>query len=44
MKIDTEPFEGEFISPQKPYMIADVRYTNGADNNFVEKLLKNNNF
>lgn len=42
MGIDTEPFNGEFIVPHKPYMIADVRFANGADNNFVEELLKNN--
>jgi len=42
MKVDTEKFVGEFIAPKKPYMIADVRFANGADNNFVKELLKNN--
>jgi hypothetical protein len=41
MKIDTEPFNGSFSTPQKPYMIADVRFANGADNNFVKELFKN---
>ena len=35
----TEPFNGDLILPQKPYLIADVRYANGADNNFVKELL-----
>ena len=42
MKIDTEKFSKEFTIPQKPYMIADVRFANGADNNFVTEFLKNN--
>ncbi|MBR1460062.1 DUF4127 family protein [bacterium] len=41
MGVDTKNFEGEFIPPDRPYMIADVRFANGADNNFVEELLKN---
>lgn len=41
MKIDTENFSKEFNTPQKPYMIADVRFANGADNNFIDELLKN---
>ena len=36
---ETKPFKGEFVSPNKPYAIADVRFANGADNSFVEKLL-----
>lgn len=40
MKIDTKPFSGEWIKPEKPYMIADVRFANGADNAFVEKLFE----
>ena len=39
MKHPTELFSGEIILPEKPYMIADVRNANGADNNFVEKIL-----
>lgn len=42
MKVDTQKFSKEFIAPEKPYMIADVRFANGADNNFVAELLKNN--
>lgn len=29
----------KFIEPKKPYCIADVRYANGADNEFVEQIL-----
>ena len=36
----TEPFSGEFELPDKPFAVADVRYANGADNGFVENLLK----
>ena len=35
----TEPFRKTFIPPDKPYAVADVRYANGADNDFVEQLL-----
>jgi hypothetical protein len=31
-------YNGNFILPQKPYAIADVRYANGADNDFVSQL------
>ena len=31
--------ERDFTPPAKPYAIADVRYANGADNKFVEKIL-----
>ncbi len=41
MKQDTEQFSGEFIPPETPYMIADVRNANGADNNFVSEFFKN---
>ncbi len=41
MGVDTEPFNDVFKVPQKPYLIADVRFANGADNNFVEELFKN---
>lgn len=40
MKQSTEQFFGELELPDKPYMIADVRNANGADNNFVEELIK----
>ncbi len=42
MKIDTEAFNSSFVAPAKRYMIADVRFANGADNKFVDVLLKNN--
>ena len=42
MGIKTKNFEGNFEIPQKPYMIADVRFANGADNEFVKALFKNN--
>lgn len=42
MGVDTENFIGNFTTPEKPFMIADVRFTNGADNNFVQELFKNN--
>ena len=41
MKVNTESFSKTFCSPDKPYMIADVRFANGADNNFVKELFKN---
>ena len=47
MKQPTEQFSGEIRLPDTPYMIADVRNANGADNNFVENILpqiKLNNF
>ncbi len=47
MKTATEPFNGTWETPDKPYMIADVRFANGSDNKFVETLFKcdfDNNF
>lgn len=41
MKIGTEPYNKIWQIPQKPYMIADVRFANGADNNFVKEIFKN---
>lgn len=41
MKVDTEGFDRSFAVPDKAYMIADVRFANGADNNFVQELFKN---
>ena len=32
-------YKGPFVAPDKPYCVADVRFANGADNNFVEQLL-----
>lgn len=40
MGIDTKPFSGKWEKPEKPYIIADVRFANGADNAFVEKLFE----
>ncbi len=39
MGVDVEGFDGQFILPEKPYVIADILNANGADNSFVEKLL-----
>lgn len=41
MKVSTECFDGEFFVPNKPYMVADVRFANGSDNSFVSELFKN---
>ncbi len=41
MNVGTEPFSGEFLVPEKPYMVADVRFANGADNNFIQEFFKN---
>jgi len=41
MKVNTESFSKTFTVPNKPYMIADVRFANGADNKFVDALFKN---
>ena len=41
MSWDTEPFNKAFNMPNKSFAIADVRFANGADNNFVERLLQN---
>lgn len=40
MGVDVEGFNCELTLPQKSYLIADILNANGADNNFVEKLLK----
>ena len=41
MKVDTEPFDRTFVVSDKSYMIADVRFANGADNAFVTEFFKN---
>ena len=41
MGVSTENFDGSFTAPEKPYIIADVRFANGADNNFVKALFEN---
>ena len=41
MKVGTESFSKTFQTPYRPYMIADVKFANGADNNFVKELFKN---
>lgn len=38
MKVPTKLFDGCWHKPDKPYMVADVRNANGADNEFVKKL------
>ena len=40
MKRPTEPFSDVWNIPQKPYMVADVRFANGADNSLVSKLFE----
>lgn len=35
----TQPFDRDFVPPNRPYCIADVRFANGGDNAFVEQLL-----
>lgn len=37
---ETEPYKWGFSHPRKPFAVADVRYANGADNNFVQELFK----
>ena len=32
-------YRGPFVLPNKPFAVADVRYANGADNEFVEELI-----
>lgn len=39
MKKDTKPFAGKWKVLNKPYIVADVRYANGADNEFVKQLI-----
>lgn len=34
-------YSGPFVVPEKPYCVADVRFANGADNDFVAQLLEN---
>lgn len=41
MNVGTEEFYKTFEVPNRPYMIADVRFANGSDNRFVEALFKN---
>lgn len=38
MGVDTKPFSKIWKNPNKPYMIADVRFANGADNAFVKQI------
>ena len=38
MKVPTEPFNGHWETPDYPYMIADVRFANGSDNEFLKQL------
>ena len=40
MKVPTKPFSGTWQKPEKPYIVADVRYANGADNAFVEQFFE----
>ena len=36
---NTQPFDRDFVPPNRPYCVADVRFANGGDNAFVEQLL-----
>ncbi len=36
---DTKPYNKNFVEPDKIYAIADVRFANGADNNFVNNFI-----
>lgn len=40
MGVNTEPFNKKWNMPDKPYMVADVRFANGSDNAFVNELFK----
>ena len=40
MNTPTKPFDGIWQIPDKPYMIADVRFANGADNNLIKQFGK----
>ena len=40
MKVPTKSFSGTWQKPEKPYIVADVRYANGADNAFVEQFFE----
>ena len=40
MDVETEGFKGKLFTPDKPYFAADILNANGADNNFVEKLME----
>lgn len=40
MGIKTKSFSDKLVLPQKPFMVADVRFANGADNKFVDKLFR----
>ena len=40
MKVPTKPFDGDWKKPTKTYLVADVRFANGSDNTFVEKLFE----
>lgn len=40
MKVPTQTFSGKWQKPSRPYMVADVRFANGADNAFVKQLFE----
>ncbi|MCI1273209.1 MAG: DUF4127 family protein [Clostridiaceae bacterium] len=40
MKVNTESYNGNLKLPQKPFIIADVRFANGSDNSFVKNLFE----
>lgn len=40
MGVQTQNYSDKLFLPDKPYAIADVRFANGADNKFIEQILK----
>lgn len=40
MGVDVEGFKGQICFPEKPFIIADIRNANGADNELVKELLE----
>lgn len=42
MGVDVEGFHGKLFLPTKPYIIADILNANGADNEFMKKLVEEN--
>ena len=38
MGVKTKGFSGKLILPKTPFIIADVKYANGADNDFIKQL------
>ncbi len=41
MGVETKSYYKNFVTPDRAYMVADVRFANGADNNFIKELFNN---